>query len=328
MVSRAHRELTVAMASPAPCSTGTSRDRQRSRPRRGAFGLICVASAFAISMMCLIGSSAVAQIKFPVADGEYTLVLLRHGESQWNLENKFTGWVDVDVSEKGAEEASYAGKLMAEANLTVDHAFTSLQKRAIKTLAMALEEMDLLWIPVEKSWNLNERMYGDLQGMNKAETTEKFGEEQVTEWRRSYAIPPPPIKDDNPYHPKLDPRYKDLPPGTLPLTESLALTIKRVLPYWQGTIAPVLMEGKTVIIAAHGNSLRALVKYLDNVPEDKIVSLNIPTAVPLVYRLDKNLKPIVLPNHAPSLSGAYLGDPAWVQGKIDGVKNQAKAAAK
>lgn len=283
------------------------------------------AGAAALAVFSFSRKSQVADLSLLEDHGVHTLVLLRHGESQWNLENRFTGWVDVDVSAKGALEASNAGKLMREANISVDLAFTSYQKRAIKTLALALEEMDLLWIPVEKSWRLNERMYGDLQGMNKAETTQKFGEAQVTQWRRSYDVPPPPIQDDNPYHPKLDPKYASIPKGSLPLTESLALTIDRVLPYWRRNIAPELRKGKTVLIAAHGNSLRALVKYLDDVPEDKIIGLNIPTAVPLVYRLNRRLKPVVLPDHAPSLSGMYLGDPDWVNDKINGVKNQAKA---
>lgn len=259
------------------------------------------------------------------AAGEHTLILLRHGESQWNVENRFTGWVDVDVSEKGAQEATNAGELMKEAGLAPDVAFTSLQKRAIKTLQMALEAMDLLWIPVTKSWKLNERMYGDLQGMNKAETTAQYGEEQVTQWRRSFAVPPPPIKDDNPYHPKLEKKYESIPKNQLPLSESLKLTIDRVLPFWNSDIAPELRRGKTVLIAAHGNSLRSLVKFLDDIPEDKIIGLNIPTGVPLVYRLNRQLKPVKLAGHAPDVSGAYLGDPEWVANKINGVKNQAKA---
>jgi len=257
--------------------------------------------------------------------GVHTLVLLRHGESQWNLENRFTGWVDVDVTDKGAEEAANAGRLMREANITVDEAFTSLQKRAIKTLGLALEEMDLLWIPVTKTWRLNERMYGDLQGMNKAETTEKFGEKQVTQWRRSFDVPPPPIAEDSPYHPKLEAKYASVPKWQMPTAESLQLTIRRVLPFWRSAIAPELKKGKKVLIAAHGNSLRALVKYLDNVPDDKIIKLNIPTAVPLVYKLNWRLKPIPLPDHSDGLSGRYLGDPEWVNGKINGVANQAKA---
>jgi len=288
--------------------------------------LVAAASAVVLAA-CSWGSSPAADIRLPESgdQGAYTLILLRHGESQWNLENRFTGWVDVDVSDKGAEEASNAGKLLREANVTVDMAFTSLQKRAIKTLALALEEMDQLWVPVAKTWRLNERMYGDLQGMNKAETTELYGEEQVTQWRRSFAVPPPVIKEDNPYHPKLDPKYADIPKKDLPLAESLKLTIDRVLPFWRSAIAPALKRGKKVIIAAHGNSLRALVKYLDDIPEDKIIGLNIPTAVPLVYKLNRALKPIALPDHAEGLSGVYLGDPEWVDAKINGVKNQAKA---
>jgi len=263
-------------------------------------------------------------MEFAEGEGVYTLVLLRHGQSQWNLENRFTGWVDVDVTDEGAEEAMTAGRLLRDAKITVDVAFTSLQKRAIKTLALALEEMDQLWIPISKTWRLNERMYGDLQGMNKAETQAKFGEEQVTQWRRSFAIPPPEISDDNPFHPKLEEKYASIPKKDLPLTESLDLTIKRVLPYWRKEIAPALRRGKKVIIAAHGNSLRALVKYLDNIPEDKIIKLNIPTAVPLVYKLNRQLKPVMLPGHAAGLSGVYLGDPEWVNNKINGVANQAK----
>mmetsp|Transcript_12376 Transcript_12376/g.22271 ORF Transcript_12376/g.22271 Transcript_12376/m.22271 type:complete len:186 (-) Transcript_12376:8-565(-) len=184
--------------------------------------------------------------------------------------------------------------------------------------------MDALWIPVSKSWRLNERMYGDLQGMDKAEATSQFGEEQVTEWRRSFSVPPPPIKDDNPYHPKLDPKYANIPKKDLPLTESLAQTIDRVLPFWRNSIAPELRRGKKVLISAHGNSLRALVKYLDNVPEDKIVGLNIPTGVPLVYKLNHRLQPVALPDHAEGLSAQYLGEPDWVDAKISGVKNQVR----
>eukprot|EP00930_Biecheleria_cincta_P039740 TRINITY_DN27291_c0_g1_i1.p1 TRINITY_DN27291_c0_g1~~TRINITY_DN27291_c0_g1_i1.p1 ORF type:complete len:312 (-),score=53.36 TRINITY_DN27291_c0_g1_i1:110-1045(-) len=304
------------------------RSQPRGQPRRHRLwflGLVVVAAVTAAVAGLFGPAPADVDPSSLDAHGVYTLVLLRHGESQWNLENRFTGWVDVDVSPKGAEEGKNAGVLMREANISVDMAFTSYQKRAIKTLNFALEEMDALWIPVTKSWKLNERMYGDLQGMNKAETTAKFGEKQVTEWRRSYAIPPPPIKDDQPYHPKLDPKYSNIPKKDLPLTESLALTIDRVLPFWRSNIAPELRKGQKVLIAAHGNSLRALVKYLDNVPEDKIVGLNIPTGVPLVYKLDRRLQPVKLPGHAEGLSGQYLGDPAWVDAKINGVKNQAKA---
>lgn len=294
-----------------------------SRARRGTACTLAVGAAAVASSLvaCLLPSTA--QVSVYDDAGTYTLVLLRHGESQWNLENRFTGWVDVDVTAKGQQEALTAGALMRDANITVDMAFTSLQKRAIKTCALALESMDLLWVPMTKSWRLNERMYGDLQGMNKAETTAKYGEAKVTEWRRSFAVPPPPIRDDNPFHPKLEAKYEGIP--NLPLAESLALTIDRVLPYWRQFIAPELKRGKKILITAHGNSLRALVKYLDNIPEDKIIELNIPTAVPLVYKLDRRLKPVVLPNHAAGLSGAYLGDPAWVDAKINGVKNQAAA---
>lgn len=300
------------------------RQRPRVLRRRGA-GLLCVAAAVgAAAVASCLGGTALEAMDFMEGEGVYTLVLLRHGQSQWNLDNRFTGWVDVDVTAEGAAEARTAGQLLRDANVSVDVAFTSLQKRAIKTLSFCLEEMDHLWIPTSKTWRLNERMYGDLQGMNKAETQAKFGEEQVTQWRRSFAVPPPEISDDNPYHPKLEEKYKNIPKRQLPLTESLDLTIKRVLPYWRSEIAPVLRRGKKVIIAAHGNSLRALVKYLDNIPEDKIIKLNIPTAVPLVYKLNRRLQPVELPGHAEGLSGVYLGDPAWVDAKINGVANQAK----
>lgn len=299
-------------------------EQEKRRQRRARQAATIFAIAFSLTLGIRLGVTAL-DVSTLETYGTHTLVLLRHGESEWNLENRFTGWVDVDVSEKGAQEAINAGRLMHEANISLDIAFTSYQKRAIKTLNLALEELDALWIPVTKSWKLNERMYGDLQGLNKAETTQKFGDEQVTKWRRSYAVPPPPIKDDNPYHPKLDPKYKNIPKKQLPLSESLATTIDRVLPFFRQTIAPQLRKGKKVLIAAHGNSLRALVKILDNVPEDKIVGLNIPTGVPLVYRLNRNLKPVELPGHAELISGAYLGDPEWVQAKISGVKNQAKA---
>lgn len=287
--------------------------------------LLACAGAAATAVASLWGRPADAVVRLPDDTREaYTLVLLRHGESQWNLENRFTGWVDVDLSEQGATEASQAGRLLRDANVSVDVAFTSLQKRAIKTLALALEEMDRLWIPVHKSWKLNERMYGDLQGKNKADAVATFGEEQVMQWRRSFAVPPPAIQDDNPYHPSLQAMYADIPRKQLPLAESLQLTVDRVLPYWRRSIAPALRSGKQVIVAAHGNSLRALVKYLDNVPDETIIGLNIPTGVPLVYKLNRRLKPILLPGHAESLSGVYLGDQEWVDQKINGVKNQAK----
>ncbi len=243
----------------------------------------------------------------------YKVVLLRHGESEWNKLNLFTGWTDVDLSEKGIEEAHQAGKIMKEEGYTFDIAFTSVLKRAIKTLYIAQEEMDLLWIPVIKSWRLNERHYGALQGLNKAETAEKYGDEQVKLWRRSYDVPPPALDENDPRYPGKDPRYKDLDKKEIPLTESLKLTVERFLPYWHETIAPTIKSGKKVIIAAHGNSLRALVKYLDNISEQEIVNLNIPTGVPLVYELDGDLKPI---------KHYYLGDQEAINAAINAVAKQ------
>ncbi len=245
----------------------------------------------------------------------YTVVLLRHGESVWNKENLFTGWTDVDLSEKGLQEAHNAGKLMKAAGLTFDIAYTSVLKRAIRTLWIALDEMDLMWIPVIRSWRLNERMYGALQGLNKAQTAEKYGEEQVHVWRRSYNIPPPELTRDDERYPGNDRRYSDLPMDETPLTESLELTVKRFLPFWIDTVVPAVKAGKRVLIAAHGNSLRALVKYLDNISDEEIPALNIPTGIPLVYELDDNLHPI---RHY------YLGDQAAVEAAIHAVANQAK----
>jgi len=225
---------------------------------------------------------------------------LRHGESTWNKENRFTGWKDVDLSEKGRAEAADAGRLMKDAGIAFDLAFTSVLKRAIKTLNIALDEMDQLWLPVTKHWRLNERHYGALQGLNKAETAAKHGEAQVKIWRRSYDIPPPPLTPDDERWSGRDPRYKDLAPSEIPASESLKDTVGRFLPYWHETIAPAVTSGTRVLIAAHGNSLRALVKYLDNVSEQDIVELNIPTGIPLVYELDEQLKPV---RHY------YLGDP-------------------
>jgi 2,3-bisphosphoglycerate-dependent phosphoglycerate mutase len=230
-----------------------------------------------------------------------TLVLLRHGESTWNKENRFTGWTDVDLSAVGLEEAKAAGRLLKDSGYTFDVAFTSVLKRAIRTLWTALDELDLLWIPVTKDWRLNERHYGALQGLNKAETAAKHGDAQIKIWRRSYDIPPPPLTRDDERYPARDPRYANLDPTLLPLTESLKDTVARFLPYWHESIAPAIKSGKRVIIAAHGNSLRALVKYLDNVSESEIVELNIPTGIPLVYELNDDLTPI---RHY------YLGDPA------------------
>ena|SRR5437867_3480272 len=231
----------------------------------------------------------------------HKLVLLRHGESTWNKENRFTGWTDVDLSERGRAEAREAGRLMREAGFAFDLAFTSVLKRAIKTLGIALDEMDLLWIPVAKHWRLNERHYGALQGLNKAETAARHGEAQVKIWRRSYDIPPPPLAETDERHPERDPRYAGLAPHERPLTESLKDTVTRFMPYWHETIAPAITRGRRVLIAAHGNSLRALVKYLDEVSDADIVELNIPTGIPLVYELDDQLKPI---RHY------YLGDPS------------------
>ena len=231
----------------------------------------------------------------------YKVVLLRHGESEWNRENRFTGWKDVDLSDQGRAEAREAGRLMREAGLTFDRAFTSVLTRAIRTLGIALDRMDLLWIPVTKHWRLNERHYGALQGLNKAETAAKHGEAQVKIWRRSYDIPPPPMTTDDERWAGRDRRYASLAPDEIPAAESLKDTVARFLPYWHETIAPAVRSGARILVAAHGNSLRALVKFLDDVSERDIVELNIPTGIPLVYELDEQLKPI---RHY------YLGDPA------------------
>lgn len=243
----------------------------------------------------------------------YKIVLLRHGESVWNKENLFTGWTDVDLSEKGIQEAIESGKVLKKEGYTFDIAYTSVLKRAIKTLNIVLDEMDLDWIPVVKNWRLNERHYGALQGLNKAETAEKYGKEQVMEWRRSFDTPPPALEETDDRYPGKDPRYADLSKDELPLTESLKLTIDRFLPYWHETIAPTIKSGKRVIIVAHGNSLRALVKYLDNISEEEIVGLNIPTGIPLVYELDENLKPV---------KHYYLGDQEKIEAAINSVAKQ------
>jgi 2,3-bisphosphoglycerate-dependent phosphoglycerate mutase len=242
------------------------------------------------------------------------LVLLRHGESTWNQENRFTGWTDVDLSDRGRTEAQEAGRLLLEGGYVFDVAYTSVLKRAIRTLWAALDELDLLWIPVTKSWRLNERHYGALQGLNKAETAAKHGEAQIKIWRRSYDIAPPPLTPDDPRFPSRDPRYAGLTAAELPLTESLKDTVDRFLPYWHEAIAPTIRSGKRVLIAAHGNSLRALVKYLDDVPVSEIVELNIPTGIPLVYELNGDLKP---------LRHYYLGDPAAAAAAAVRVANQA-----
>jgi len=244
------------------------------------------------------------------------MVLIRHGQSTWNKENRFTGWTDVDLTEQGVREAHNAGVLLKQEHFTFDMAFTSVLKRAIRTLWIVLDQMDLMWIPVVNSWRLNERHYGALQGFNKAETAKKFGEEQVHLWRRSYDVRPPILEKTDQRYPGKDAKYKDLDPKNIPVAECLKDTVDRFLPYWHDTIAPAVKSGKRVIIAAHGNSLRALVKYLDNVSDKDIVGLNIPTGLPLVYELDDNLKPI---------KNYYLGDPEEVKKAMEAVANQSKA---
>jgi 2,3-bisphosphoglycerate-dependent phosphoglycerate mutase len=243
----------------------------------------------------------------------YKLVLIRHGESVWNKENLFTGWTDVDLSDKGVQEAKEAGRLLKEAGYTFDVAFCSVLKRAIRTLWLVEDALDLMWIPVQFYWRLNERHYGALQGLNKAETAAKYGEAQVKIWRRAYATPPPELTRDDARYPGKDPRYADLRPQELPLTESLKDTVARFLPLWHETIAPTIKTGKRVVIAAHGNSLRALVKHLDGISDEAIVELNIPTGIPLVYELDKELRPI---------KSQYLGDPEAVRKAAEAVAKQ------
>lgn len=245
----------------------------------------------------------------------HKLVLLRHGQSLWNKENRFTGWVDVPLSAQGVEEAHAAGKLLRDEGFEFDIAFTSVLKRAIRTLWYVLEDMDLMWVPVRRSWHLNERMYGGLQGLNKSETVEKHGADQVLVWRRSYATPPPALNKKDNMYPGGDPRYQHLSPDEIPVAEALKDTVERVVPYWDAEIAPKIREGKNVIIAAHGNSLRALVKHLDDVSEADIVKLNIPTGIPLVYELDDDLRPI---RHY------YLGDAEAAKQAAEAVANQAK----
>lgn len=246
----------------------------------------------------------------------YKIVFLRHGESVWNKENYFTGWTDVDLSEKGVEEAHKAGKILKEEGYQFDVAYTSVLKRAIKTLNITLEELDELWIPVYKSWRLNERHYGDLQGLNKAETSKKLGQETVHKWRRSYDIPPPELDVSDKRYPGNERKYSDLTEDQLPKTECLKDTLERCLPYWKETIVPMIKTGKKVMVAAHGNSLRAIVKYLDKISDDEISGLNIPTGIPLVYELDEDLKPI---------KHYYLGDPDEIAKATKAVANQAKA---
>ncbi|MGG4773435.1 2,3-diphosphoglycerate-dependent phosphoglycerate mutase [Alcaligenaceae bacterium 429] len=246
----------------------------------------------------------------------YKLVLMRHGESQWNLENRFTGWTDVDLTEAGREQARQAGELLKANGYEFDIAFCSVLKRAIRTLWIVLDTMDAMYTPVGMSWRLNERHYGALQGLNKAETAEKYGEEQVHIWRRAYSIGPEPVAEDDPRHPRFDPRYSRLKAEQLPATECLETTVERVVPFWNESIAPAIRAGRRVLVTAHGNSLRALIKYLDNVSEEEIVNLNIPTGQPLVYELDENLKPI---RHY------YLGDEDAIAAQMQAVAAQGKA---
>ncbi len=246
----------------------------------------------------------------------YKLVLLRHGQSEWNLSNRFTGWTDVGLTDQGRAEAQNAGTLLKEAGFRFDVAYTSVLRRAIQTLWTVLTELEQEWIPVNRSWKLNERHYGALQGFNKAEMAAKEGEEKVLIWRRSYDVPPPALDIDDERHPRFDPRYADLSPEELPATECLKDTLERVLPYWESTLAPAIKSGKQVLIAAHGNSLRAMVKYLDSIPDETITGLNIPTGIPLVYELDEDLKPI---------KSYYLGDPEAAKKAAEAVANQAKA---
>lgn len=246
-------------------------------------------------------------------DEKYTLVLVRHGQSQWNLENRFTGWTDVDLTEQGKLEAATAGKLLHEGNFEFDIAFTSVLKRAIKTLSIIQSEMDLDWIPVIRAWQLNERHYGNLQGLNKAEMAEKFGDAQVKIWRRSYDVPPPPLELEDVRHPRFDRRYAEVDPDQLPGTESLKLTLDRVLPYWHSKIIPTIKSGKRILIVAHGNSLRALTKYLDDIPDNEITEINIPTGVPLIYELNADLKPT---------RKFYLGDQSKIAAAMASVAAQ------
>jgi len=245
----------------------------------------------------------------------YKVVLLRHGESTWNKENRFTGWTDVGLSEKGVQEAKEAANMLKEGGFTFDIAFTSVLRRGIQTLWIVLDEMDLMWIPVYRSWRLNERHYGALQGKFKAKMAAEVGEEQVLIWRRSYDVPPPALKTSDPRYPGNEDKYKTLIAADIPLSECLKDTIARVLPYWHETIVPTIKSSQKVLISAHGNSLRALVKYLDNISEDEIVELNIPTGIPLIYELDDDLKPI---------QHYYLGDPEAVKRATDAVANQGK----
>jgi 2,3-bisphosphoglycerate-dependent phosphoglycerate mutase len=245
-----------------------------------------------------------------------TLILLRHGQSAWNLENRFTGWIDVDLSDAGREEAKKAGQLLKAEKILFDQAYTSVLKRAIRTLWIALDEMDQMWLPVERCWQFNERHYGALQGLDKAETARKHGDAQVKKWRRGYAIQPPPLEPNDPMQPKFDPRYKGVPANLLPATESLDDTVKRAWPVYQQKVEPRLRAGQNILIAAHGNSLRAMVKQLDGLSDEAIIELNIPTGIPLAYRFDDNMKVV---------SKGYLGDPAAAKAAAEAVAKQAKS---
>ena len=249
-------------------------------------------------------------------EAKYKLVLVRHGQSTWNLENRFTGWTDIGLTEQGRQEAHTGGQLLHEKEFSFDIAYTSVLKRAIHTLNIIQEEMDLDWIPVVRAWQLNERHYGALQGLNKTEMAVKFGEDQVKIWRRSYDVPPPALELDDKRHPRFDPRYAGLTPAQLPATESLKITLERVLPFWHSTLAPMIKSGKRVLIVAHGNSIRAMVKYLDNISDKEIPELNIPTGIPLVYDLDAQLKP---------MKHYYLADEETVRKAAEAVAAQGKA---
>jgi len=246
----------------------------------------------------------------------YNVVFMRHGESQWNLENRFTGWADVDLTDEGKSQARKAGKLLKEQEFSFDVAFTSKLTRAVRTLWLALDEMQAIYTPIKPDWRLNERHYGSLQGLNKAETATKYGEDQVLKWRRSYDIPPDPLALDDPRHPKFEARYANLSPEELPATECLKDTVARVVPFWEEVVAPTILSGQRVIIVAHGNSLRALIKHLDNISDEDIIELNIPTGQPLLYELDKNLKP---------LQHRYLGNAEEIAAAMAAVKAQGKA---
>ncbi len=245
----------------------------------------------------------------------HKLVLIRHGESQWNKENRFTGWTDVDLSERGIREAKEAGKTLKEAGFDFKVAYTSYLTRAIRTLDLVLDEMDLMWIPVYKSWRLNEKHYGTLQGLNKAEMAEQYGEEQVHIWRRSYDIPPPPLSEDDPRHPRFDPRYRDLKPSEIPATEALKDTVERIVPYWLGEISESLREHKQVVVAAHGNSLRGIVKFLKNISDEDIPQLNLPTGIPYVFEFDEEMNLV---------KDYFLGDPEVIRKLMEEVANQAR----